>query len=391
MMPRVMFLTYVNPDRLPPLMNSAEILAGAGIGVDILVLDSGEQWVNPQHAAIRRFYVPNPSDISVSPVRASIRFLLFLFAAIRQARQRYYPLLVAHDPHSLVVAHVMHQFSGGTVCYHCHELTLPSELCGLRLLFKRLEYFFLRRTPFWIVPDRVRGQLIADASGTQHPPFVVANCARLISRNRPSRLVDAMADRGRRFSRIVFRQGILGPGHAVEQTIRSIGLWRDSSWGLVLMGFAAPMFLREMHNLARALLVSDRVVFLPPVAYVNVLDYTRGADVGLAIYEEISLSHRLSGTASNKLFEYVSVGVPVIANHNPLLRSVVLENGIGALANPSDPRSIAHAINEVLGDQRCHSAMSRRALRIASSEYNYDAQYAPVLARIKQLVSSFER
>jgi glycosyltransferase involved in cell wall biosynthesis len=384
---RVCFVTYVNPDRLPPLINSARLIARSGIALDILALDSGEWWDVDYGARVRVFRLATHiGRLSWPPARGLLRLVEFSYQSRLFAVRNRYRLYVAHDMHSLLVAHGLAALYGGAVAYHCHELVLPSETSGLMRLLKRLEYRLLRRTVFWIVPEFQRGRLIMQASSVQHKPYVVANCPLLAPYQRTSRLKDVLSEQGRFYSRIVLRQGIMGSGHSVEETIRSVPLWSDSTWGLVFLGYAASDFVERMEQVACALGIQDRVVFLPPVSYDQVLDYTRSADVGLAIYKNVSANHRYSGTASNKLFEYMSAGLPVIASNRPILEPIVKTYNTGKLVDPGDPGSIADAVNAILSDPEEYRVMSDRAYQLFRSTFHYEAQFAPVLAEIQRIL-----
>jgi glycosyltransferase involved in cell wall biosynthesis len=52
----------------------------------------------------------------------------------------------------------------------------------------------------------------------------------------------------------------------------------------------------------------------------------------------------------NKMFEYMSAGLPVLASDFPLWRELLVESEAGLVANPANPKDIAKVINDLLDD-----------------------------------------
>ena len=101
---------------------------------------------------------------------------------------------------------------------------------------------------------------------------------------------------------------------------------------------------------------------MPPEA---VPQMVAGADAGLVLIEPICLSYRL--TLPNKLFEYLSVGLPVIASDLPAIAAVVRDTGAGVIVDPADRHAVARAFAEVTdpvrgAELRRHAELARDSL-----------------------------
>jgi glycosyltransferase involved in cell wall biosynthesis len=99
---------------------------------------------------------------------------------------------------------------------------------------------------------------------------------------------------------------------------------------------------------ADALGVAGRVRFLDPVPPGDLLPLTAAADVGAALLEDTCLNHRFA--LPNKLFEYLSVGVPVLASDLPEMGAVVRRHGVGMVVDPSDRAALAEALRRMTSD-----------------------------------------
>jgi glycosyltransferase involved in cell wall biosynthesis len=85
------------------------------------------------------------------------------------------------------------------------------------------------------------------------------------------------------------------------------------------------------------------------------------AKVGIALVTLIDgpVNHRVA--LPNKLFQAVSVGVPVVAANLPEMRSLVDQHGIGVTYTPRDPDSMTEAIGRVRDDYPTYVANVRAA------------------------------
>jgi glycosyltransferase involved in cell wall biosynthesis len=81
----------------------------------------------------------------------------------------------------------------------------------------------------------------------------------------------------------------------------------------------------------------------------------------------------------NKMFEYMSAGIPVIASNFPLWRKIVEENQCGLLVNPLDPSSIASAIDQLVLDPERARKMGENGSRAIVNLYNWEVEKKKLL------------
>lgn len=76
----------------------------------------------------------------------------------------------------------------------------------------------------------------------------------------------------------------------------------------------------------------------------------------------------------NKLFEYMSASLPVIASDFPLWRSIVSKYNCGILVEPNEPSAVAKAIDFLLSNEKEAEEMGRRGRNAVLEEFNWDRQ-----------------
>ena len=87
----------------------------------------------------------------------------------------------------------------------------------------------------------------------------------------------------------------------------------------------------------------------------------------------------------NKMYEYMSAGLPVICSNFELWESTVLENECGLCVNPYNPNEIANAIKYLLLNKDVRNKMSTNAKNIIQNNFNWDAHFKNLISFYKKI------
>lgn len=87
-----------------------------------------------------------------------------------------------------------------------------------------------------------------------------------------------------------------------------------------------------------------------------------------------------------KIFEYMSVGIPVIIADFPLWRKIVNDAGCGLLADPLDPQAIADSIVYILEHPEEAEKMGKRGRQAVEETYNWSLEEEKLLRLYKNLL-----
>jgi glycosyltransferase involved in cell wall biosynthesis len=180
---------------------------------------------------------------------------------------------------------------------------------------------------------------------------------------------------------IVLYQGGLMTERGIEQGMDAILDVPDAV--LVVMGYGSGRAVYAARAGEPA--YRGRVLLADPVAPEDLLEWTASADLMLMAIQPTTLNHRY--TTPQKLWEAIATGVPVVASDLPGMAEVVREVGCGLLCDPTDPKSIAAAIRDLLGrPPEVRAAARERALAAARQTYNWAAQAGVLLALYARLL-----
>ena len=107
-------------------------------------------------------------------------------------------------------------------------------------------------------------------------------------------------------------------------------------------------------------------------------------DLGIALFPAHSSNPNMRSMwgASNKAYDYMAAGLPLLVTGGGDWEVACVTTGIGRPCNPQDAQSIAVALDWFAEHRLESRRMGSEGLRRVKSEWNYDVQFRPVLDAI---------
>jgi glycosyltransferase involved in cell wall biosynthesis len=142
-------------------------------------------------------------------------------------------------------------------------------------------------------------------------------------------------------------------------------------------------------RLARTLRESparSRIDVVPWQPHPLVIQELLRARIGLILLHP--LPNHTDAIRSNKLFEYMAAGLPVIASDLPRWRELVCGVGCGLVVDPRDPAAIATAIEYLLERPDEAEEMGARGRAAVQSQFNWDGEAERLLALYRRLAGA---
>ncbi len=90
----------------------------------------------------------------------------------------------------------------------------------------------------------------------------------------------------------------------------------------------------------------------------------------------------------NKMFEYMSAGLPVIASHFPLWKEIIENNHCGICVDPSKPVEIAKAIDYLFEHEAERMQMGINGKKAVYEKYNWNIEREKLLKIYEKLLKS---
>lgn len=90
---------------------------------------------------------------------------------------------------------------------------------------------------------------------------------------------------------------------------------------------------------------------------------------------------------SNKLFEYMGLGLPVIVSKIGKWQEIINKHKCGLCVNPEQPKEIAKAIDKLLGNPKLAFEMGNNGREAVLKYYNWESQEVKLITAYKELSS----
>ena len=171
--------------------------------------------------------------------------------------------------------------------------------------------------------------------------------------------------------RFILYQGWVNVGRCFEQLIPAM---QYVSARLVVCG--EGNFYAEAQALAKQYNVSDKVIFKGYVPPAELGNYTLQAYIGVTLFEDTSLSNRLS--LANRFFDYMHYGVPQLCIKYPEYERINGQYEIASLIAAPTPETIAAALNKLLDDQAYYTHLQQNCL-LAREKYCWQQEEKKLL------------
>jgi glycosyltransferase involved in cell wall biosynthesis len=133
-----------------------------------------------------------------------------------------------------------------------------------------------------------------------------------------------------------------------------------------------------------ALGLTRRIKFIEKLPWETLMRYTRSADAGLSLDKNTNLNYRYS--LPNKLFDYISAGIPVIASDLPEITNILNNYNCGIIIPEVNPEEISKAIISLRDIRNLLSELKQNTV-IASKSVNWEIESLKVEELYKSILN----
>lgn len=180
---------------------------------------------------------------------------------------------------------------------------------------------------------------------------------------------------------VLLFSGLLAGDRGVEMALDALALLRTRHprrFALVIIGEGPVRAKLEAH--AARLALDGDARFTGWIPHVRLPDFIVRAHLGLLPFQACE---HINATLANKLFEYMTLGLPVIVSDVPPMVRIVKETGAGVHFKSGDASDLARKIEMLADDPTSRQRCAHGGVAGVKSSYNWDVDGRRLLEAIE--------
>jgi glycosyltransferase involved in cell wall biosynthesis len=240
------------------------------------------------------------------------------------------------------------------VVYDSHEIFAENIGIADKKLVKKLiivaERYMIRRVDRVISVSHAAAKYLGNKYGIEEPR-VITNCPYMVG----------VGSKKSKDEFEVLYHGWITRGRGYEEFVEAASLLGENEITFAIRGYGN--ILEKLVAIARAKKVTDRVRFYEPVEIAELVPEAATSSVGIVITKPVNLNFRLS--VSNKLFEYLHAGLPVIMSDIDEHRYLNEKYHFGIILHDVTPKAIAEAAEKLYADSELYNDLKANAVKAA--------------------------
>ncbi len=300
--------------------------------------------------------------------RLAVNLLLFIKAYFTYSQKLTSNIIVSSDFYSLHVAYLFKKKFKSKLIYDSREIysklgKLDKERIKQKII-SSIELLLVKRVDLLTVSGDLDSEYLKSYLPYKKEYYTILN----LPYYKPKVESDLIRNYFKlpHSKKIILYQGILIKGRGILPAISAMSKLED--YVLVIIGETSP-YLDDIRKFAKLSQVEDRVYYKEKVDYTSLHEWTCSADIGIALFEDISLSYKYA--LPNKLFEYAMAGLPVIASDLPAMKLVTTGyNFVNYIEYPFDVNNLVIQIKLLTEN---YDKFRKSAIQFAE-KYNYENQ-----------------
>ncbi|QNP29944.1 glycosyltransferase family protein [Cylindrospermopsis curvispora] len=375
---RILYIQYTNPAGYPPLEHSSRILGSNRW--EVLFLGTGAEGAN----ALK--FAPHP-QITVYQIpfcrpgwRQKLHYIKFCLWVVMWVLRWEPQWIYASDILICPLAYILTFLPQVKVIYHEHDspTTTPESLFLRWCSQARIK--LASAANFSILPNQARLEKFVSQTRTHKPVFCVWNCPdkeEVVSQRLQYRHDNDIW---------VLYHGSIVPERLPMTVIDAISRL-PKKVKLRVIGYetlGSRGYVNKLKVVARELGFTDRLQLIEALPRKKLLKWSEQSDIGLAFMPITSDDVNLVSMtgASNKPFDYLACGLPLVVSSLPDWEQMYVEPGYGLACNPEDADSIADVLRWYLEHPTEMRVMGERGRQRILDEWNYENQFETIIKNI---------
>jgi glycosyltransferase involved in cell wall biosynthesis len=383
---KILLLTLVHPDFLPPVYSVGQVLRDLGFNIHILTFDS---FVPAELDLGQNIVVESVGKHHESTTLGRIKLRNKFIGRARQLVNEGQVAIISFCPFSFNCGlTVKNKTPLAYIVLEIADFILPvlfnSPLSNLRNL-RALKN--IRMADFVATPSIQRSAWLAGRCHLHTMPYTILNTAYLPKKpdedtfdTFKSVVPAAFLDK-----KIILYTGAVNEEHCILELVRAFGIVDDPTSALVITGIKDNEYCNRIRKVAEHSNCEERILFLPYVTRVQMLALQSNANIGVCLTKEYQDNVRTKMIAPNKVGEYLYKNLFILGIKNEYMLPLEMK-GIASLAETTTPVEVSKAIRKGLAAV-AESDLRTRIRGFVKEQFSMQQQLKPLIYFINEVIS----
>jgi glycosyltransferase involved in cell wall biosynthesis len=356
---KVVILTAMDPYKDIRAIKTAKSLVNNGMDVTIVAgYSENKNEINVFHVET----YDKPYNIKESVLWKVIWKIRFFITTFKTLLKNNADVLHACNIDMLVLAYFISLFKKKKLVYDSYEICahksgVSSDSKIMSNLIERIEKFLINKISYMICVSNSAKDYFLNTYKVENIEVIT---------NVPFR-TDIEKEKPQREIKNILYLGNFSTHRGIEELILS-AQYLNSNGNIRLQGFGA--FKEDFNKIIKHNKLESKVKFIEPIDPSEVLfEISKHADIGVVLTKPTSLNHEL--TISNKIFDYINAGIPVIMSNVAEHRYLNEKYDIGIIIPEITPELIAKTIDQLIKDEELYKKLAENCFE-AAKVLNWD-------------------
>jgi glycosyltransferase involved in cell wall biosynthesis len=351
---------YSHPEYLPPTLNAIDQLSGTYEHIYVIHRNVfGFDWEYPSNVTLlysgKQLHAKEAEKKPL--INKLIAFFTFSFLLARTFNRKKANTLLLYDYIPVLSYRIMRFLmkKPGLLWYHNHDVAEIQNIRKWTLAWWawKAETWIFPRLNIFSLPALERQECFPMKS-FKGKFFFLPNfpSKKVYNRFTASKMPGSVL-------RILY-QGSIAPQHGLEEIISLLSQpIAGKEINLVLKGFISQEYLHQLEQLAEQHNVRSKLIYTGASGYKGVIENALTCHIGIGIHQKKDIMNQTLGTASNKIYEYIACGMPVLLYDNPHFRKH-LEHFEWAIFTDCSEESLTFCLNKIISNYTYYSECARK-------------------------------
>ncbi|MCL1067038.1 glycosyltransferase [Shewanella olleyana] len=282
-----------------------------------------------------------------------------------------------HDPELIFVGLVL-RLLGKNVIFDIHE-NFIGKIEARPWLNKYLSKLFIAFYKFILKNLMNKFSAVIVAEESIGSTINIKSCPLVLVRNFPDlSFIKSIEVEEERKPNKVFYSGGLTPNRGIEQVIKAVICSKNDNVRLVIAGKANPSVLKRVESY----LSHERISYLGEIPFEQIVYHMKTSSVGVVCNQNI---FNYQNALPNKLFEYMSAGLPVVFSNFKLWTDLNDKYKFGLSCSSNDPVSICESIDSLLTDFDLNLELSGNG-KNAAKQMSWESEFLSLSSLYKDIL-----